>query len=512
VQERYRLIAENTADVIWLLDLEAGKFVYCSPSVEKLRGYSAAEVLGQRLADAMPPADADRAERDLRERIGRFAAGDRTVLSQTDEVDQFRRDGSLVPTEIVTTLLPDAAGRITRVLGVARDITERKRALAALRERDLRYRAELENDVAARTAELAARNREVQALLLAVPDMVMRLRPDGTVLYRQPARGARGARLLASADEPLPADLLPPCLALGRRALAGEDAVVGEADLALPESPVSVELRAAAVGPDEFVVFVRDITARKRLQAEIAANLEKERQISEMKTRFISVTSHEFRTPMAAAMGSAELLANHLDRLAPAKRQELFARIKTSLLRMTDMLDDVLTLNRIDAKRTPVQPAPTDLHAVLRNLVDEIRVGDRDAHRFALEAPAGAAPFVTDPTLFQHIVSNLLSNAVRYSPPGTVVTVQLAFAAAGAHVSVSDQGIGIPEADRDRIFEPFERGTNVGTIKGTGLGLNIVKRMTELLGGTIAVAPAPGGGTCFTLDLPALSPDSGAAR
>ena len=209
---------------------------------------------------------------------------------------------------------------------------------------------------------------------------------------------------------------------------------------------------------------------------------------------------------MSAAMGSAELLHNHYERLAPAKREELFSRISTSLHRMTEMLDDVLTLNRIHAKRVEVRLVNTDLRQFVQNVIEEIHVGDRDAHRFELQLPAAATPFVTDTHLLHHILSNLLSNAVRYSPAGTRVTVQLEVDDVQARLTVQDEGIGIPTADHARIFEPFERGSNVGTIKGTGLGLNIVKRMTELLGGTIALESPAGGGTRFRLGFPRTNP------
>jgi signal transduction histidine kinase len=205
---------------------------------------------------------------------------------------------------------------------------------------------------------------------------------------------------------------------------------------------------------------------------------------------------------MAAAMGSIELLRHHLDRISPAKREELFVRIDTSMHRMTMMLDEILTLSRIDAGRVQTMLGPLDLPAFVRNTVEEIRIGDRDGHEFTVSTSGEAAPFPSDPNLLHHILSNLLSNAVRYSPPASLVAVRLAADDREIVLTVDDQGIGIPEADRERIFHPFERGSNVGNIKGTGLGLNIVKRMTEMLGGTIHAEPGAERGSRFTLRLP----------
>jgi signal transduction histidine kinase len=249
-----------------------------------------------------------------------------------------------------------------------------------------------------------------------------------------------------------------------------------------------------------FVALKEDVTTQRRTVALLA----KEREVSEMKTRFISVTSHEFRTPMSAAMGSVELLANHHDRLTPAKRQELLNRITTALRGMAGMLDEILLLNRMDAKRVEFRLAPLDLRQVVENSLEEIRLADRSEHPLALQVDGETRGFVSDANLLRHILSNLISNAVHYSPAGQPVTVRVEVTPEGARLAVEDRGIGIPPADIARLFQPFERGSNVGTIKGTGLGLSIVKRMVELLGGTVAIESPGAGGTRFVIQLPLL--------
>ena len=254
-----------------------------------------------------------------------------------------------------------------------------------------------------------------------------------------------------------------------------------------------------------YVALKDDVTAQKRFVAETTAMLEKERQISAMKSRFIAVTSHEFRTPMAAAMGSVEILSNHLDRLAPAKRQELLDRINAALRRMTEMLNEILFLNRADSNQVHVRLVPVDLREVAQNVLDEQRLVNQESHRYDLQVEGEHAAILTDPNLQHHILVNLLSNATRYSPVGTLITVRLEGNAAQVRLVVEDQGIGIPPEDRARTFQPFERGSNVGTIQGTGLGLNIVRRMCDLLGGTITYEPVLSGGSRFIVIFP-LSP------
>ncbi|MEI7552336.1 MAG: transporter substrate-binding domain-containing protein, partial [Verrucomicrobiota bacterium] len=251
-----------------------------------------------------------------------------------------------------------------------------------------------------------------------------------------------------------------------------------------------------------YVAMKDDVTAQKRREAEDQMVLAKEREISAMKSRFIVVTSHEFRTPMATAMGSAEILHHHIEKLAPEKREELFGRVNGALRRMSEMLDELLLMNRLEAERVEAQLASLELGPFLRNVLKEIQLGDREAHRFEISVAGSSSAFVSDAKMLHSIFANLIGNAVRYSPAGTLVTVRLVVDATRAQVEVADQGIGVPPADRARIFEPFERGSNIGTIRGTGLGLNIVKRLVRLLGGQIEVAAAEGGGSRFTVVLP----------
>jgi len=223
-----------------------------------------------------------------------------------------------------------------------------------------------------------------------------------------------------------------------------------------------------------------------------------------MKTRFLSVASHEFRTPMSVVMGSLELLRTFHDRLTGPKRDELFNRITDAMQRMNGMLEEVLTLSRADSGRQKAELGTLNLEEFVRVMVDELRLADHEAHPLEVTVEGDVTRFVTDQAALRHIVSNLVSNALRYSPAGEPVTIRVRAEAWRVLLDVEDRGIGIPEADRGRVFEAFERGSNVGPIKGTGLGLNIVKRMAELLGGNVSVDSAPGRGSRFTVELPRL--------
>lgn len=492
-EARFRELFDLESDAIVVFTLDTGRIIQANQAAVRLYGIPVERLLTLSTTDISAEPDATRATREqigqqadqtLRIPLRRHRRSDGTVFPVEISMRSFRRDGQKL------------------AVGVIRDITDQ----LAAQEQMQRFNEELEAKVAERTRQIVAANNEMHALLQSIPDTVIRLTRSGGVLNYQAAKGATPLAAIDLAPETRAGD--GPAAALrdlvhtvGARALAGGAVVVEEHELALPAGAVAVELRAAPINHDEFVVFVRDVTARKRFEAEMAAMLEKEHQISAMKTRFISVTSHEFRTPMAAALGSVELLTNHLERLTPAKRGELLARINQSLHRMTEMLDEMLLLNRMDANRVEVRLAPVDLLPLVRNLIEEIRLGDRVGHSIELECTGPTAGFVTDASLVHHIFGNLLSNAVRYSPAGSRILTRLTVEGGKMRFAVEDQGIGIPPEDLQRIFEPFERGSNVGNIKGTGLGLNIVKRMVELLHGEVDVRSAPTG-SCFTISLP----------
>jgi PAS domain S-box-containing protein len=257
----------------------------------------------------------------------------------------------------------------------------------------------------------------------------------------------------------------------------------------------------SAKNPLRMIGTHTDITSDKNREIQQSDLLKRQQQIAEMKTRFISVTSHEFRTPMAAALTAADILNNHADHLTSAKRHELLGRINISMRRMAELLDDVLSLNRIEEGRTQPIFAPVDIRPVVDRTIEEVQVGDRNVHAINLSAPASLL-LTTDPKLLEHVLSNLLSNAIRYSPSGTPITLRIEAVSEQMRLVVEDKGIGIPAGDMKRILEPFERGTNVAEIKGTGLGLSIVKQTIDLLHGALEIESVEGQGSRFTVILP----------
>ncbi len=255
-------------------------------------------------------------------------------------------------------------------------------------------------------------------------------------------------------------------------------------------------------GNVRVLVFFSDLTDRKKADEDARVALNQQQELNQLRSRFVAMSSHEFRTPLASILSSQELLQHYGDRLPEEEKTELHAAIATGVHRMTRMLDRVLVLGKAEAQMLEFDPQELDLIALCHTFVDEAKLQQANAActvetDFAADLPKGRY----DEKLLRHIFSNLLSNAIKYSPQGGVVTFRVFRDQSQIVMQVADQGIGIPPADLAHLFESFHRAGNVGAIHGTGLGLAIVKSSVSLHQGTIEVASEIGKGSCFTVRL-----------
>jgi len=248
-----------------------------------------------------------------------------------------------------------------------------------------------------------------------------------------------------------------------------------------------------------------DIDDRKRAEVELLAAVQREKELSEMKSKFVSTASHEFRTPLATMLSSAELLEHYSESLSPAEKVNLLQTIQGGAKRMSEMIDDVLTLGRAESGVLKLNLGPTNLRELCASVVSEFRIAQGKEHVITLDDRFDRVEATMDERLLRHILNNLLSNAVKYSPPGSEVTLSLARREEQAAIEIQDRGIGIPLEDQPRMFESFHRASNVENRPGTGLGLAIVKKAVELHGGEISLSSAVGSGTRFTVMLPLRS-------
>ena len=244
-----------------------------------------------------------------------------------------------------------------------------------------------------------------------------------------------------------------------------------------------------------------DITERRRAEDNIRAALQREKELNDLRSRFVSMTSHEFRTPLAAILSAAELLREYSDRMPESEKAEILESIGAGVHRMTRMLDRVLLIGQVDAQMLEFRPQQIDLPALCHAIVDEARLQSKGACTVETRFSPSVANGLFDAKLLRHIFGNLLSNAIQYSPRGGQVAFTISDRAGRTVFEVEDQGIGIPAEEMAHLFESFHRASNVGDIPGTGLGMAIVKTAVELHGGSIEVQSDPGRSTLFVVTL-----------
>lgn len=264
----------------------------------------------------------------------------------------------------------------------------------------------------------------------------------------------------------------------------------------------------------EWVGSCTDITEHKRAEIEILKAAEQERELSELRSNFVSLVSHEFRTPLTTILSSDQILERYGDNLSPDKKTIHHQRIQTSVSQMTQLLDDLLIIGQTEDRNFKVNPQPLDLVAFCHGLVEELQIiinnqhiGHRHQHSIIFTCSGECTEARLDEKLVRQILTNLLFNAAKYSPDGGNVEFDLVCSDQEAMFRIQDQGIGIPEQDLPRLFDSFTRCSNVGSIPGTGLGLAIVKKSVDLQGGQITLNSVVGFGTTFTVTLPIYQPD-----
>jgi PAS domain S-box-containing protein len=404
----------------------------------------------------------------------------------------YRRDGSLFWNELHLSPVRDDAGRVTHFVGIQTDITELKLIEEAVRASEARFRQLAEN-IHEVFFIVAAGSREMLYVSPAYEDIWGRTCDS---LYRDPQ---------SFFDTIHPDDRERVARAMN---LQTEEPGFSECRIVRPDGTLgwvwvrTFPVRSAGGAVYRIVGVAEDVTERKQAEEELHKALEQERELNELKSRFVSMMSHEFRTPLSAILSSSEMLEHYHHKLTEVRQAEHFNRIRLSVKNMTQMLEDILILGKAEAGKMEFHPEPLDLAAFCRDLAEEMQLSAGNQHTIEFVADGDGAEARLDPRLLRQILANLLSNAMKYSPNGDAVHFEMRREDGHIVFSVRDQGIGIPPEEHARMFETFHRAKNVGNIPGTGLGLAIVKRSVDLCGGTIAFDSSVGSGTTFTIALP----------
>jgi PAS domain S-box-containing protein len=430
------------------------------------------------------------------------------------EIEYVRKDGSRFWGLASGRVIRDVATGIPGYhVGAITDITERKKAEAEIH----RLNQSLEQRIAERTAELSASEARLRTLVEHAPEAIVVFDGDtGKFL----SGNAHACRMYGCTMEELtrlsPADVSPEFQPDGRRSATVARQMMQQASAGgrpvfewvhthtsgrLFPSEVRL-VRLPAEGQNLLRASIIDSTERKKAETELLKALAREKELGQLKSNFISMVSHEFRTPLGVILSSADILDSYFDQLTPSERAEQLLSIKKNTRRMAALMEEVLLLGLVEAGKMDFRPAPLSLGGFCRRIIGEVVSITNHKCRVDLVFVSAPDEVLGDERLLTHIFNNLLSNAVKYSPEGSRVQLRVSREDQSAVFRIQDHGIGIAPDDLPWLFNAFHRGRNVGHLPGTGLGLTIVRRCVELHHGCIDVDSTLGQGTTVTVRLP----------
>jgi PAS domain S-box-containing protein len=262
-----------------------------------------------------------------------------------------------------------------------------------------------------------------------------------------------------------------------------------------------VEMRTEALN-NTISKLEEEVVERKKAEEEVRKSLEKERELNDLKSKFVSIASHEFRTPLSTVLSSAALIQQYKDKKDYDKQDKHILRIKSSVNHLTQILNDFLSLGKLEEGKIDVNIETVEIEHFLNEIVEEVNSFLKEGQKVKLHYPHAPGEIATDSRILRNIMFNLISNASKYSDINKPIYITCQSKNGKTTFTIRDEGIGIPIEDQKHLFDRFYRASNAGNVQGTGLGLNIVKRYVELIGGEIAFTSEYEKGSTFNISLP----------
>ncbi len=528
---QYRTLTERLPVAVYRSTRD-GRIIYVNPSFARILGYSSPEEVYK-----MSPGDIIVGERDTDKLLEAWRYSPAGIVSQ--ELQLRTKTGHIIWVRDTFTIVLNDDGDIDYFDGVNEDITEAKMATEALRESE-RNLAE-----AQRIAHVGSWNLSLINQQLVWSDEIYRI--YGLTKFDFPDCQQAFWKLLHKKDVALVRDAISRAIetkepyTLDYRINRKDGSIrhvhfQGEIITDKDGAPISIngtmqditerkqaeeQIRRLNNELEQRVIertmqlenaleeLKYENEERKRTQEElyeakenIALALEKEKELGELKTRFMSMISHEYRTPLTVILNSTYII----EKLYEGSRREDFNdfldKIRVAIKGMTSLLEEVLLIGKSEAGKLTLVQSELDVVGLWKRIIDEIKMADKEGHQIEFSSNADSCIARADEKLLRQVMTNLLSNAVKYSDKGTNIKVSFLTRKSEYSFTVKDEGIGIAAEDKKMLFEPFHRGKNISTKQGTGLGLSIVKRCLDALGGDIKVKSQLGEGTTFAVKIP----------
>jgi PAS domain S-box-containing protein len=534
VASRLQAVIETAVDGIITID-ERGIIEFANPSTCTIFQYDVTEMVGNNISMLMPSPYHENHDGYMHNYM---STGVKKIIGIGREVRGKRKDGTIFPFWLsVSEVKLESKRRL--FTGIVHDLTEQKKAEEDL----LKLNQDLENIVAERTDKLSdvvnkllstnqqlqheiqERKAAEQALLISREELkntqevlseIVNNYPDGSISvvdknFNYLFTGGEIHNSLGNDVEDLIGKRIFPLVNDKVWAAMKDDFQAVFEGRIIQDYEIPEILQGYAFAVDAFplkndegninriAVFTRNISDLKKVEEELRAALNKERELGELKSRFVSMASHEFRTPLSTILSSASLSAQYTLTEQQEKREKHYQKIKSSVTSLTGILNDFLSLSRLEEGRVEVHYEDVDFNIFCIEMAEEINPLLKQGQHIFIKHSHESMVLKMDKKLMKMILLNLLTNASKYSAEGSEIHCIVKKDNNALEIDIIDQGIGIPEEDKPHMFDRFFRASNAMNIKGTGLGLNIVKRYVELMGGSIKFKSELGKGSTFTV-------------
>jgi PAS domain S-box-containing protein len=515
-QESYRLLVETVKDyAIFMID-PAGHVLSWNKGAEQLHGFTEREVIGKHVSVFYTEDDiaSGKPERNLKiaKEMGRIE----------EEGWQVRKNDSRFRANVAITVLKDEKGNLIGYAKVTRDITETSK----VEERIKRLNEDLEAQLHKSQTEISDYKHALdESCIVAITDqkgVIKYVNDNFCKISKYSAQELLGQdhRIINSGYHSkefirnLWVTIANGKIWRGELKNRAKDGSFYWVDTTI------VPFLNGKGKPYQYLAIRADITPKKLAEEQILRNneelerkikertleltaaLEREKELNEMKSRFVSIASHEFRTPLSAILSSTSLIEHYLTPELAEKRHKHIDRVKSSVKNLTEILNDFLSLEKLEQGKVEVSSEDFNLRAFIEDVIDEIEGMLKRKSQKVKFAYDGPEEVHQDKKLLRNVLLNLLSNAVKYSLEEKEIEVSAKVKEGKVIISIKDEGIGIPAEAQKDLFTTFFRARNAATIQGTGLGLNIVKRYVELMDGIIHFTSKEHKGSTFTVEFP----------
>jgi PAS domain S-box-containing protein len=488
-EQEYRNLVNTVHEVIFRVD-EEGAFTFVNPAWELLTGFSAEKSQGQHFINYVDSED----RYTIRELL--FSQSDREKSAYENmEIRFLTTNGNYRWMEVFTTITYYPDGKYKGAFGTMTDIHKRKEAELAQKETEERFRFMSES----------------------MSDLVSLHSITGTIYYVSPSIndilnletydliGRNSSEFLNIRDlTKIKKEIIEP-LKKGQIEKGVTQIELKRSDGSTVWCETVIQPLRNEGGIDSLMAVTRDISERKKAEEEMQNALIKEKELNEFKSRFISMASHEFRTPLTSIKSSVDMMEMYADEL-DVNRNKPFVKhcdkIGVQISRLTNLMNDVLILGRTEANKMPFAPEPLDLVAFIMHFIEQNYLNLEDGRTVTLSVEGFRRDVVLDESLFSHILGNAISNAFKYSKGKPNPEVKVQYDEDFYSITIKDHGIGIPKKEQANLFESFFRAENTTGIEGTGLGLVIMKQFVEMHQGTIEIDSAKGKGTSVIMTFP----------